>query len=108
MPERDELIRGTTVIREYEAANALALRLEESARQHRQYLENLIDRTTKVIYAIGGLIVAAAALFGFKTLNDVNDRVTQSAAERVDKYITQDFVKQQVRDRINYYTKGSL
>jgi hypothetical protein len=82
--------------------------LQKQVKEHREYLESLLDRAIKVLYFIALFIVAAAGIFGFKTYWDIDERLKNLAQEQVNKYIDRDYIKAETEKRISEYNKAAI
>jgi len=117
-PNKPDDINGLIQVLEQNVAVAkLQERFEQQTKEHKQYLESLMDRTVKVLYAIAAIVAGGAAFFGIKTFWDIDDRLKSLAKEEVAKYIDKEFIVGE-RDReiaaykngtvISYYALSSL
>lgn len=81
--------------------------LQQQVREHRQYLENLLDRTIRVIYVIGAVLIIGVGIFGFKTLWDIDERLKKFLDEQVDKAVSKEQIANAMETRIVRYSRGA-
>ena len=100
------VLRGELERRTPEAV--IASQVREQVKEHREYLESLLDKALRVMYVVAGFLVGVAGLLGIKTYWDVEERLKDGAQEQVEKFITREYVDDLAQARLDRYDRGAM
>src|SRR5580693_3953538 len=104
-PDPKEVLQ---LLQQSTATTQLRDRFEQQAKEYREYLERLNDRTFKYLSILAVAFAIIASIFGFKTLSDFDDRLKSLAQAEVEKTINKEFIVAERDKEIAEYKKGTI
>ena len=79
-------------LRNIASVQSLRSDLHSEVKEHKEFLENLMNKAVRVMSLIAAFLIGVTAVLGVKTYWDVEQRLIAGASEQVEKYLTRDFV----------------